>query len=89
MRQGKVLDKGAYSHLLEFCLGSFKMAAADADEAHSRSPKQNTGGSDALCLRPPPVPVSLKYHWQRYDPPNKHRMNQKSYLLTKKGMLLC
>jgi hypothetical protein len=25
MEQGEVLDKGAYSHLLEFCLGSFKM----------------------------------------------------------------
>jgi len=30
------------------------MAAADADESHSSLPKQNTGGSDALCLGAPP-----------------------------------
>jgi len=34
--------------------GSFKMAAADADEGHSWLPKQDTGGSDALCLGAPP-----------------------------------
>jgi hypothetical protein len=89
MRQGKVLDKGAYSHLLELCLGSFETVIADAGAAHCRLPKQNTGGSDALCLGPPPVSVSPKYHWQKYDHQNKYRMNLESNLLTKKGMLLC
>ena len=56
MEQGEVLDKAAYSHLLEFCAGSFKMAAADADDGHFRLPKRNTGGSDAPCLGPLPVP---------------------------------
>lgn len=32
-----------------------KMATADADEGYSRLTKQSTGGSDALCLRVPPV----------------------------------
>jgi len=32
-----------------------KIVAADAGEGDSRLPKQNTGGSDALCLAAPPV----------------------------------
>ena len=55
MRQGEFLDKAAYSHLLDFGSWFFKMTAADADEVHTRMPKQDTGGSDALCLRAPPV----------------------------------
>jgi hypothetical protein len=50
--QGEVPDKAAYSHLLEFCLGSFAMAAAVADDGHSRLPKQSNGGSDALWEHP-------------------------------------
>jgi len=34
---------------------SCNMAAADADESPSRLPKQDTGGSDALCLGAPAV----------------------------------
>jgi len=53
--QGELLDKGAYSRQLDSGSWSFKMAAADADEGHSRLPKQDTGGQDALCLGVPPV----------------------------------
>ena len=54
--QGEFLDKAAYSHLSDLGLWFFKMAAADAGEVHSRLPRQDTGGSDALCLGAPPVP---------------------------------
>jgi hypothetical protein len=55
MRQGEFLDKAVYSHPLDFGWWFGKMAAADADEVHNRLAKQSTGGSDALCLRAPPV----------------------------------
>ena len=55
MRQGEFLDKAVYSPPLDFGWWFGKMAAADADEVHNRLPKQSTGGSDALCLRAPPV----------------------------------
>jgi hypothetical protein len=55
MPQGEFFDKDAYSHLLESGLLFFKTAPADADKVHTALPKQNTGGSDALCLRTPPV----------------------------------
>ena len=32
------------------------MATADAGDGLSRTPQQDTGGSDALCLGAPPVP---------------------------------
>ena len=35
--------------------------AAEADEGHSRLPRQDSGGSDALCLGAPPVP-----EWPHY-----------------------
>ncbi len=56
MGQREFLDKAAYSHLLDFGLWPFTTATADADEGHSSPRKQNTGGSDALCLRTPAVP---------------------------------
>jgi len=56
MRQGEFPDKDAYSHLWDFDFWPFKTATADADEEYSRMPKQNTGGSDALCLETPPCP---------------------------------
>ncbi len=33
----------------------FKKVTADADKVHTSLPKQDTGGSDALCLRNPPA----------------------------------
>ena len=61
------LDSRIYDPLVyffgssEICLDSTQkklcsLAAADADESLSRLPKQNTGGSDALCLEAPPGP---------------------------------
>jgi len=86
--QEELLDKGAYSHLGNSRLVVISTATADADEGHSRLPKQNTGGSDALWK----LPLSQGGH--RVNGRNmtikaKYRMNLKSNLLTKKGMLLC
>jgi hypothetical protein len=53
--QGEFLDKDAYSHVSGSGLWSFITAAADADKRHSSLPRQNNGGSDALCLGTPPV----------------------------------
>ncbi len=63
--QGESLDKAAYSHLLDCGLCSIKTATADADEVHCRQPKQDTGGSDALCLRTPPVLGSHSINFQQ------------------------
>ena len=60
-----------YSHLLDFGLRSVTMPTADADEGHSRESKQNTGCSDALCLRAPPVLGHQGNQWLSVD----HRCN--------------
>jgi hypothetical protein len=52
MGQGEFFEKVAYSLLGDFGLWSVKTATADADEGHTRLPKQNTGGSDALWKLP-------------------------------------
>ena len=56
MGQGELLDKDAYSRLSNSRLLSLRKAAADAGERHSSLPRQNTGGSGALCLGATPVP---------------------------------
>ena len=53
--------QSAYSRLSKFRLGSWKIGATDADEKHSSLPKQDTGGSDAFCLRATPV-LDRKIH---------------------------
>jgi hypothetical protein len=53
--RGELLNKDAYSRLSNSRLWSWRIAAADADEKHSRLAKQDTGGSDALCLGANPV----------------------------------
>ncbi len=65
MGQREFLDKGAYSQLLDSGLYSIKTATADADEVHCRLAKQDTGGSDALCLRTPPVLGSHSINFQQ------------------------
>jgi hypothetical protein len=52
MGQGEFLKKDAYSLLGDFGLWSVKTATADADEGHTRLPKHNTGGLDALWNLP-------------------------------------
>ena len=52
------------------------MAAADADESHSRLPKQNTGGSDALWLGALPVHGKPWHRWLLGDHPSRLRQNQ-------------
>ena len=49
---GSMMDRGSWLR---------NLAAADADEGHSRPPRQDTGGSDALCLGAPPVPEGPDY----------------------------
>jgi len=61
MGQGEFLDKAAYSHLWDFGLWFFKVAAADAGEVHTGLSRQDTGGSDAFCLRATPV-LDRKIH---------------------------
>ena len=39
--------------------------------------KQNTGGSDALCLGPPLVSGWSQYQWPKDAHPSKSRMNLK------------
>ena len=51
------------------------MAAADADESHSRLPKQNTGGSDALWLGALPARGKPWHQWLIGDYPSKLRKN--------------
>ena len=52
MGQGEFLEKDAYSLLGDFGLWSVKTATTDADEGHTRLPKQNTVSSDALWNLP-------------------------------------
>ena len=58
-RTGELLDKDAYSRLFNTRLWSWRIAVADADEKYSRLPRQDTGGSDALCLGTTPVLAKL------------------------------
>ena len=51
------------------------MAVADADEGHSRMPKQNIGGSDALCFGAPTVSGKPSREKLTEDYLNKNRTN--------------
>jgi hypothetical protein len=47
------------------------MAAADAEESHSSLPKENTCGSDALCLVVPPLQGKTWHQWLIGGHPSK------------------